>query len=245
MDPITIFGIAIGIEALVFFVLGTVVSIAIVVISANFGAIVKFRYQHLPTKEVGIFGASCHGKSSLIDFLSHKPFVGSHNPTRGIDVKKKLLGSKTTDIEGDSATFYQDVIDKYNPEGIIFLVDPQRDIVEAETALKYLENAYRNKYIRIQGVRTIRLKVFLILLSKADEWCQQNNNQQLVINDEKTRILNSLTSQRFFTLINNQLQPKSALDVQVGVASFKESAKQLYAAMLKQALDGFKGSLYR
>lgn len=131
-------------------IIGILISIAIIIIEKliehKWGAIVRFRYDKLPTKEVGVFGASNHGKTALIDYLENKLFNNQPSKTTTIEPKNKIgMGSKTIDLPGEAENFYINVIEKYNPEGIVFLVDPQ-NIENARVAMGALFRAYRKIY---------------------------------------------------------------------------------------------------
>jgi hypothetical protein len=116
----------------------------------------------------------------------HIPTAGA--PTYG-RIAYDLTGEKVTyftartliDVGGEFREQWIAVVQEYNPDGIIFVVDTSDPELE-QIAFEYLFEIYK-KWTEKQLVRRIRLKAVIVMIDKADLWATNVAQEAIQISE--------------------------------------------------------------
>lgn len=153
-----------------------------------------------PKQSVHIVGPPDAGKTTLLQYLRHEPLPGEwarplSRPRAG-RIVSDLAGTKTNfslslapdDMDGEGTSRRARLIARYNPEGIIFIIDTQNPTAE-HAYLQELYDSYRDLSAQ---AKPVKLRVLLILLNKFDLWGSTAAARDALMNRYRQEIFQDL-----------------------------------------------------
>jgi GTPase involved in cell partitioning and DNA repair len=177
-------------------------------------AVRKLRRQ----PSIHIVGPPAAGKTTLFQYLRHTPrpdestrtVVGRRTGRIAADLSDSHIPwfrSKITDDGlGRETNHWAERLKKYNPEGMIFIVDtyhPDEDH-------KYFQDLYDSYRNFSTHAKQLNLRVLLILLNKFDLWGRTTESREAMMNRYRTEV---------FPEIINRFRSSFGITVQFGYAS--------------------------
>jgi GTPase involved in cell partitioning and DNA repair len=180
-----------------------------------------------PKESIHIVGPPDAGKTTLFRYLRHEPQLDEVarpllRPRAGRMVSD-LAGTKTSfflslapdDVAGEERALRARLISKYNPDGIIFIIDTHNP-EEEHAYLQELYDIYRD--FSTQS-KQLKLKVLLILLNKFDLWGNTAASRDALMNRYRHEILHDLI---------NRFRSSFGVTVQFGYASLTQTEHAPY-----------------
>jgi hypothetical protein len=203
--------------------------------------------RKIRTKQsVHIVGPPDAGKTTLFRYLQHEPPPGEwarpwSRPRTG-RIVSDLAGTKTNfflslatdDMDGEGTTRRARLISRYNPDGVIFIIDTHNP--EAEHA--YLQELYDSYRDFSAQAKQVKLRVLLILLNKFDLWGSTAASRDALMNRYRQEIFHDLT---------NRFRSSFGVTVQFGYASLTHEEHAPYNGVVLRdflvalALQEFRG----
>jgi hypothetical protein len=174
-----------------------------------------------PPPSIHIVGPAAAGKTTLFRYL-HQPLLPD-KPARTF-VPRRIGGivlglsgrriswfrSKITDDGlGSQTNHWAERLDKYNPEGLIFVVDT-RDPAADRAYFRDLYNSYRAFSTH---AKRVKLRVLLILLNKFDLWGSTTDSREAIVNHYRSEVFQEFV---------NQFRSSFRVTVQFGYASLTQ-----------------------
>ena len=115
----------------------------------------------------------------------------------------------TDDGLGSQTNHWAERLDKYNPEGLIFVVDT-RDPAADRAYFRDLYNSYRAFSTH---AKRVKLRVLLILLNKFDLWGSTTDSREAIVNHYRSEVFQEFV---------NQFRSSFRVTVQFGYASLTQ-----------------------
>ena len=173
-----------------------------------------------PPYAIHIVGPPAAGKTTLFRYLRNQSLPGEQAKTLSrprARIASDLAGTPTyfflsmgrEDTLGERTKYGERLIKKYNPDGIIFIIDTHNPAAEHTYLLK-LYNMYREFSTHHKKVK---LRVLLILLNKFDRWGSTSELRDAMMNRYRSEVFQDLV---------NRFRSSFGVTVQFGYTSLTQ-----------------------
>nr|WP_321351604.1 ADP-ribosylation factor-like protein [uncultured Methanoregula sp.] len=159
---------------------------------------IKYYYYAFTIKNsIAIFGPKCVGKTTLIKYLQKKALPRTPSWTKGASSVGKIafelnnngdyfFSNEMYDVGGEHKQQWKWIVNKQNPNGIIYIIDTLNQPIEIEGFI-FLFTTYKEQLEKMP-LTEIRLKSILILINKADLWGISEEKRRSILIDYQEKL---------------------------------------------------------